>query len=98
MFYRVRVYARYWRQKVYNFNTDVLNTPWGGVLERCLTLGVVAWCLLAMPFHVAQRLFEHVVWVAIQYAMVGWLVLIPLALLYTAVVKFWIGRRYVHHS
>jgi hypothetical protein len=98
MFYRLRVYARYWRRAVYNFNTDVLDVPWSGTLERCLILGGVALVVLHIPFALAARIFERVIWVALHYAMIGWLIVIPLCLGYAVVVKYCIGRRYVHDS
>jgi len=93
MFYRLRVYWRYGRRTLNNFNAVVREVPWTCPLESCFGLGAVALLILYMPFSLAQHLFERVIWVAVHHAMVAWLLLIPVTLGYTWIVKYWTGGR-----
>jgi hypothetical protein len=93
MFYRLRVYWRYWRRSLTNFNAVVRKVPWSAPLESCFWLGAIAVWILYMPFSHAQHLFERVIWVAVHNAMIAWLALIPLVLGYTWIVKYCTGGR-----
>jgi len=89
MVYRLRVYWRYWRPGIKRFNAQVRETSWGSLLESCFWLGFAAVVLLSTPVSTVNQLFERVIWPAVQHAMIGWLCLVPLALVYTGVVKHW---------
>jgi hypothetical protein len=93
MLYRARVYWRYWRRILANFNAVVREAPWSRAFEGCFTLGGVALVVLYLPFPVVQQFFERVIWVAVRHAMVVWLALIPLTLGYTWAVKYLTGGR-----
>jgi hypothetical protein len=93
MLYRARVYWRYWRRTLHNFNADVREAPWSRAFEGCFTLGAVALMILYIPSPIWQQLFERVILVAVRHAMVAWLALIPLTLSYTWIIKHWTGGK-----
>ena len=92
MFYRLRVYWRYSRRRITEFNALVRDASWGPVLESHFWLAFIALVLLYTPFYVAQQLFERVIWIAVHKAMGIWLAMVPLSLMYTCAVKLWRRR------
>jgi hypothetical protein len=86
--YRMRVYWRLYRRRFTVFNARVREKPWTPILEDHFWLAFCAVVILLLPFHTAEEMFAKVIFPATRLAMMGWLVVVPVSLLYAWIVKW----------